>query len=740
RAILKLAAEAEHRAVEVAKSMKQTREQWEDTLRSLGLSTRLTPEQLKALSGQGGSLPQLHRMVDLRQQELEHALQEQNAVDNRLRELFADLLIRPIGDRPTEHIEQLTAVLGSDAELQRKVESLRSQERQLRREEQSVQRMLDHLERRRDNQISAAGAMDEDDLAKLLTQRTRWEQLYAQRKDAQAELNRLLGNHRDDKQVEVELQKGTASDLPSRLQRAREELQKSDARMKELEYRRGEITEQIRQLSADQTLGQMQLQLGTIQHGIDKGIEKWKVASTISSLLKTVYKKYEKERQPDTLKEASRHLAQMTGGRYPRIWTPLAEDALIVDDRDGKSFPVEFLSRGTREQLFLSLRLSLISCYSRRKVKMPLVLDDVLVNFDRERTEAAASVLVDFARAGNQVFVFTCHEHIKDIFGALQADVRSLPVRVTEHAEIEKSAPPAKTPRRRKRKKRPAVLLGYAPDDSPMFGERVESHLAEWADAYPLPAEPRIERSEEPPEYTDDNAAQFQLAFWEGSDQAPIWDGPPIDESTQRRDELADAEYFDPPVSPVSDFDYVEMGPVDEIEQVADENDSSSEDFEADPFVFQYDSPPVDLPQPKRVRKHSTDASTESNVPPVVDNDLWDELHDFDTYDEVSHAEPIPVTDGYLDPPVRIPDTVIEGDGVKPPIAPAFEFDEEGIIEAVESLSEIQEIAQVYEPREIDQPNDVPRAPGNVAGLRFNPPENLDSTTNDDSALESPVE
>ncbi len=60
----------------------------------------------------------------------------------------------------------------------------------------------------------------------------------------------------------------------------------------------------------------------------------------------------------------------------------------------------------------MSLRLALASSYARRGAPLPLVLDDVLVNFDADRAKAAAAVLRDFAAAGHQLLVFTCHEHI----------------------------------------------------------------------------------------------------------------------------------------------------------------------------------------------------------------------------------------------------------------------------------------------------------------------------------------
>ena len=58
---------------------------------------------------------------------------------------------------------------------------------------------------------------------------------------------------------------------------------------------------------------------------------------------------------------------------------------------------------------------------------LPLILDDVLVNFDGERAKAAAQVMRDFAAAGHQMLVFTCHEHIAKLFRSLKAPVNELP-------------------------------------------------------------------------------------------------------------------------------------------------------------------------------------------------------------------------------------------------------------------------------------------------------------------------
>jgi hypothetical protein len=146
-----------------------------------------------------------------------------------------------------------------------------------------------------------------------------------------------------------------------------------------------------------------------------------------SNLLEQVCEIYETERQPETLREASAFLKQLTDGKYLRVWTPLGKNALQIDNDKNQSLPLEVLSRGTREAVFIALRLSLAAAYSRRGVALPLILDDVLVNFDTGRATSAAKVLRDFAALGHQAIMFTCHEHIMRLFHDIGVQVRVLP-------------------------------------------------------------------------------------------------------------------------------------------------------------------------------------------------------------------------------------------------------------------------------------------------------------------------
>jgi hypothetical protein len=78
------------------------------------------------------------------------------------------------------------------------------------------------------------------------------------------------------------------------------------------------------------------------------------------------------------------------------------------------------------------LRLALVAAYARRGVHLPMILDDVLVNFDAGRAKVAASVLSEFAKEGHQLLVFTCHEHVWRMFKEIKVDSRRLPNRFQE--------------------------------------------------------------------------------------------------------------------------------------------------------------------------------------------------------------------------------------------------------------------------------------------------------------------
>ena len=141
---------------------------------------------------------------------------------------------------------------------------------------------------------------------------------------------------------------------------------------------------------------------------------------------------FEERFQPETLARASHYLNELTLGRYEQVRTPFGSRELIVHERSGATRQVSELSDGTREQLFLAIRLALVDMLAEEQTVLPMVLDDICVNFDQQRTEAAVSTILDFAER-RQVLFFTCHEHLAQMFQHRGIE----PVWLPKHAEGE---------------------------------------------------------------------------------------------------------------------------------------------------------------------------------------------------------------------------------------------------------------------------------------------------------------
>jgi uncharacterized protein YhaN len=199
-----------------------------------------------------------------------------------------------------------------------------------------------------------------------------------------------------------------------------------DARAENL----GALREQIRALETDAELSLQLQERESRRAALVSHLEDWAAHALTATLYDEAKRKYEAERQPEVLRLASRYLSMMTDGRYSRVIAPLGENRLEVErDASGERLEPQALSRGTGEQLYLAMRLALAKVYGAQAVPLPLVADDILVNFDDDRGRATARLLDTFAAEGHQILAFTCHRHLVTTFerNAPHADIRELP-------------------------------------------------------------------------------------------------------------------------------------------------------------------------------------------------------------------------------------------------------------------------------------------------------------------------
>ena len=134
----------------------------------------------------------------------------------------------------------------------------------------------------------------------------------------------------------------------------------------------------------------------------------WTTNVIADRLLHDAIRTFEESQQPQVLREASNAFDAMTAGAYHQLIVPDGAEEIIALGRDGREVTVMEMSRGTREQAYLALRIGLIRAFGQRVRALPVLVDDILVNFDPERATEAMRAL-DGLSSDHQVFIFTCH-------------------------------------------------------------------------------------------------------------------------------------------------------------------------------------------------------------------------------------------------------------------------------------------------------------------------------------------
>ncbi len=176
----------------------------------------------------------------------------------------------------------------------------------------------------------------------------------------------------------------------------------------------------------------------------DTALELWngyRALRAAAELVEQTLRQHEARRQPEVVRSASEIFSRVTDGTYTDLI--VTEGSVHVIDGTGAKVSPSALSRGTVEQLYMSLRLALIETFSRRH-PVPVVLDEVLVDFDPQRTAAMVGEIVHLSEV-TQVIVFTCHPSTADELQRLAPGVRRLKLGDPDRrrAQSPSSSPPS---------------------------------------------------------------------------------------------------------------------------------------------------------------------------------------------------------------------------------------------------------------------------------------------------------
>ena len=415
--------DAQRRLVPLQTALTQAESQWQEwqqawqaALAEAGHEDTLPVDQLETRLAQMQDIQTLLAQMDsLRADEIEPL---QNALDSWMRHArtLADQLMP---DAPADMSVQDMALT-----LAGRLKAARQDEAEHHRLQQQQARNRQALEAARQQQIQVDALLQPlrvaagiDDMALLGPAITHSEE----RRQIEHEIQRIETALREagDGQPIESLRTEATSIEPDQLQ----------VELNRLGTEAGQVVEEISRLSARH--GQLKAAFDALNGsdaaaraaarqqeaaaGMAEAAERYLRLKTAARLLQWSMERFRQTRQGPMLARASEIFQALTLGSFSRLLVDADshDSPRLVSIRTDGNKPVEVpgLSEGTRDQLYLALRLAALDQQASQGNCMPLIADDLFINFDDRRTAAGLQVLGDVSRR-MQVILLTHHDHL----------------------------------------------------------------------------------------------------------------------------------------------------------------------------------------------------------------------------------------------------------------------------------------------------------------------------------------
>ncbi|SDC24698.1 Uncharacterized protein YhaN [Paenibacillus sp. UNCCL117] len=295
--------------------------------------------------------------------------------------------------------------------LEREAEAaqLRARQDELRRKSALLAQQAGRVAERAAELYAAAGAADGPSLRRRCQQAQRRRELAAAARQEAAALRALLGEAWERALPELGGEGGFELDqAQAAVDAARDEQRRS---LEEAREARGRMRFELERLAEGSQHAEALQLVEECRAEVLRLTGQWAVHALCQQLLTRTKSMFEQDKQPSVMRRASASFSRLTAGKYTRILSPIGEQRVLAELADGQLVETAKLSRGTAEQMYISIRFALIDEYAAAGVRLPMIIDDLFVNFDDERLMRGLELLGDVSERG-QLLLFTCHQHV----------------------------------------------------------------------------------------------------------------------------------------------------------------------------------------------------------------------------------------------------------------------------------------------------------------------------------------
>ncbi len=424
--------EAEKTLSDSKKEYIQTLKIWQNWLKDNRFSLEFDRNGIFNLIDSIRKVKELIREKENTEKELEHISERVCIFIDRVNNILKLCNLEGASlDNISQSIHRLDDTLIKQKIFKDKTEHLEEKINELKTREKTIHDNICDIENNIKGLITEGGVKSSEEFRKQADIVQKKEILLKRKNALEIQLARLIGSTREIEKFREEVATETDSIITDQsIEELENEITQLETKHSEYMQNLGAKKNQISELENNEKLGGLRLEEENLKARLKEALAEWSVNALCHTLLKKSMTIYERERQPFVLKHAGNYLNKITKQRYVHVIKKADGNKLVVETPEGLQKSVTELSRGTAEQLYLSMRLAFIKEYANRVGTLPLIVDDILVNFDSQRAKTTIRLLNEISKE-NQIIMFTCHPHtldlckseIKDFKGPITIDV-----------------------------------------------------------------------------------------------------------------------------------------------------------------------------------------------------------------------------------------------------------------------------------------------------------------------------
>jgi uncharacterized protein YhaN len=397
--------------------LRRWQKEWEQAVKPLGLAADTRPGAANAVMEELKSLFDKLREAEVLQQRLDGIERDAAAFTCKLKALAGavavDLAARPADEAALELQRRLTGA----RQAQSKRQTLQKQSEQAQAKMQLAAGVMAEIESQLKGMCMEAGCRISDELPEAEWRSAQRLQLEARLRHENERLLQLGGGAAVDDFVSA----AGAIDpdgITIDIERLKEGIQQLSTEKSELDQAIGRENAELCRMDGGDRAAVIAEEMQAILGGLERDVEQYARLKIATRILSLAIERFREKSQGPILKRASNRFSRITCGSFEGVRPDQNPDGnpVLVGVRPGgrQIVPVEGMSDGTADQLYLALRLAGIEHYLDGNEPMPFIVDDILIKFDDSRAAAALQALAEIS-AKTQVIFFTHHRHLVEL-------------------------------------------------------------------------------------------------------------------------------------------------------------------------------------------------------------------------------------------------------------------------------------------------------------------------------------